>query len=174
MLCVKKILLITAMLLLAPAGHASSDLNQLSNAFEVAWQTVGGPPPPIGIALVALTETDRTTLGIVDGRGVRITEVASGGIADRLGIKVNDIVVAFNGVSVRSPEELVAAVRARDPSSTPNFELYSRSVNAAPQTSGQSTGGSNTGVIDCGPNPTVECAMNMLRDSWLKLREAIK
>jgi S1-C subfamily serine protease len=166
-------------------AQAGTDLSELLRQLDVAWQSVVGTssatassagaaavgysavitPQPIGVAMTALTESDRIALGIADGRGVRITQVVLGGIADGLGIKPDDIVVGFNGTPVHAPEELASAVRSRDPSITPSVELHIVSARQSIQAAQPE---------DCGPNPTPECAIRKLRGSWKRLREAVR
>lgn len=158
---------------LGSVAHASPDLGRLATEFDAAWAAAGGPPPPLGVAFVALTEDERSMLGITDGRGVRLTDVNTGSLGERLGLNVNDIVVGFNGNPVRSGEEFVDLVRSRDPSTTPYFETFAlNSVDSSAASAPASQ--SESAPIDCGPNPTVECAMRLLRDSWSKLREVMK
>lgn len=160
------------------ATHASPDLGRLATEFDAAWIAAGGPPPPLGVAFVALTEQERSMLGITDGRGVRLIAVDTGSLGERLGLHVNDIVVGLNGNPVRSGEEFVDLVRSRDPAVTPYFEVFTHNSASSPPAgapdASASASQSESAPIDCGPNPTVECAIQMLRDSWSKLREVMK
>lgn len=157
---------------LCVSASASTELGRLASEFDAAWAAAGGPAPPLGVSLVSLTDSERSMLGITDGRGVRLTGVDQGSLGERLGLKVNDIVVGLNGSPVHSGEEFVSLVRSRDPARSPYFELLAQ-ASAAP-TMGAPAAQSDAAPIDCGPNPTVECSMRMLRESWSKLREALK
>ncbi|WP_291916711.1 PDZ domain-containing protein [Limnohabitans sp.] len=149
----------------------ASDMGALSRQFESAWHQVAGRPPPIGVALAPLIEVERTQLGVTDGRGVRITAVLPGSTAERMGLKARDIVLAFNGVPVHSPQELAQAVSMRDPHVMPVVELHATSAGAAPA---PWPGAVNAPITDCGPNPTLECSARLLRDSWRQLRDALR
>jgi membrane-associated protease RseP (regulator of RpoE activity) len=155
------------------AAKASADLGRLAIEFETAWAAAGGPAPPLGVALVDLTENERSTLGITDGRGIRLTAVNAGSLGERLGLEVNDIIVGLNGNPVRSGEEFVNLARSRDPAVIPYFEVFISNSASSPA-AGAPMPQTGSTPIDCGPNPTVECAMQMLRDSWSKLREAVR
>lgn len=152
---------------------ASTALGQLANQFDAAWVAAGGVAPPLGVSLVDLTIDERTTLGIADGRGVRLIAVDSGSLGERLGLKANDIVVGLNGSPVRSGEEFVNLVRSRDTARPPSFELFTYTPMSS-SASGPPAPPPGSTPIDCGPNPTFECAMQVLRESWSKLREAMK
>jgi putative serine protease PepD len=53
-----------------------------------------------------------------DGNGVRITQVQPGGGADRGGLKPGDVVVSVDGVPVTAPEQLIVAIRSKQPGDT--------------------------------------------------------
>lgn len=160
-------------LLICSTVKASTELGRLASEFNAAWAVAQGPAPPLGIAFIALTENERSMLGITDGRGVRLTAVDAGSLGERIGLKVNDIVVGFNGSAVRSGEDLVTLARSRDAAATPRFDLFTHTPSNRPA-AGAAAPQSGATQIDCGPNPTVECAMQLLRDSWSKLREAVR
>ena len=60
----------------------------------------------VGIKLRDLTPEAAESLQLVNARGVEISEVASGSAADRAGIKVGDVAVSMNGVSLESAAQL--------------------------------------------------------------------
>ncbi len=53
-----------------------------------------------------------------DGDGVRIARVASGGGADNAGLQVGDVVVSVDGKPVTAPEQLIVAIRSKEPRDT--------------------------------------------------------
>ena len=53
-----------------------------------------------------------------DGEGVRISRVQPGGGADRAGLKPGDVVVSIDAVPVTAPEQLIVAIRSRQPGDT--------------------------------------------------------
>jgi serine protease Do/serine protease DegQ len=60
----------------------------------------------VGIKLRDLTPEAAESLQLVNARGVEISEVAPGSAADRAGIKVGDVAVSMNGVSLESAAQL--------------------------------------------------------------------
>jgi Do/DeqQ family serine protease len=60
----------------------------------------------VGIKLRDLTPEAAESLRLVNARGVEISEVASGSVADRAGIKVGDVAVSMNGVALESAAQL--------------------------------------------------------------------
>ncbi|MGO9992226.1 MAG: Do family serine endopeptidase [Steroidobacteraceae bacterium] len=60
----------------------------------------------VGIKLRDLTPEAAESLQLVNARGVEISEVAPGSAADHAGIKVGDVAVSMNGVSIESAAQL--------------------------------------------------------------------
>jgi serine protease Do/serine protease DegQ len=60
----------------------------------------------VGIKLRDLTPEAAESLQLVNARGVEISEVAPDSAADRAGIKVGDVAVSMNGVSLESAAQL--------------------------------------------------------------------
>ena len=60
----------------------------------------------VGIKLRDLTPEAAESLQLVNARGVEISEVAPGSAADRADIKVGDVAVSMNGVSIESAAQL--------------------------------------------------------------------
>jgi serine protease Do/serine protease DegQ len=60
----------------------------------------------VGIKLRDLTPEAAESLQLVNARGVEIAEVAPNSAADRAGIKVGDVAVSMNGVSLESAAQL--------------------------------------------------------------------
>jgi len=77
----------------------------------------------VGIKLRDVTPEAAESLQLVNARGVEISEVAPGSAADHAGIKVGDVAVSMNGVSLESAAQTAQRARAaarrskrRDPS----------------------------------------------------------
>jgi len=60
----------------------------------------------VGIKLRDVTPQEAESQQLVNAHGVEISEVAPGSAADRAGIKVGDVVVSMNGVSLESAAQL--------------------------------------------------------------------
>jgi Do/DeqQ family serine protease len=60
----------------------------------------------VGIKLRDLTPEAAESLRLVNARGVEISEVAPGSVADRAGIKIGDVAVSMNGVALESAAQL--------------------------------------------------------------------
>ncbi len=60
----------------------------------------------IGIEILDLTPEDATRLGLADPDGALVKGVLPGGPGDRAGLRVDDVIVAFNGVPVEAPQQL--------------------------------------------------------------------
>jgi tetratricopeptide (TPR) repeat protein len=65
------------------------------------------PPPGID---AALTSVDYAPLGI---RGLRVDAVAAGGVSERAGLRVGDLVLRVDGKPATTAEQLVSRVRSR-------------------------------------------------------------
>jgi membrane-associated protease RseP (regulator of RpoE activity) len=77
------------------------------------------PAPPkapgyLGVQIAPVEAGTRSTYGIAEGvtEGVVIVEAMADSPAAKAGLKAGDVLVRFAGEKVRTPEELVAAVRA--------------------------------------------------------------
>jgi putative serine protease PepD len=53
-----------------------------------------------------------------DGNGVRVARIAAGGGAEKAGLQVGDIVVSVDGKPVTAPEQLIVAIRSKQPGDT--------------------------------------------------------
>lgn len=60
----------------------------------------------IGIEILDLTLEDATRLGLSDTNGALVKGVLPGGPGDRAGLRVDDVIVAFNGEPVEAPQRL--------------------------------------------------------------------
>ncbi|HYJ87457.1 MAG TPA: PDZ domain-containing protein [Pyrinomonadaceae bacterium] len=75
---------------------------------------------PIGKGLFGYEESDSERVPIPNTKmfGVRLDNVSASMPADMAGIKEGDIVIEFDGVPIRTPEELLARIRRAVPYST--------------------------------------------------------
>jgi len=83
----------------------SIPINQARRVAEQIIRTGSATYPIVGVAL------DQAYQGV----GVRISEVTANGPSAAAGVKVGDIVRTVDGQAVTSPEELVVAIRAKQP-----------------------------------------------------------
>lgn len=79
---------------------------------------------PLGIAVRGLTAGEAAATGIDGPDGAMVTRVASGGLADRSGLRVGDVVVACNDVAVPGAAELEAMVSAAAPGEPLRFRVW--------------------------------------------------
>jgi serine protease Do len=75
---------------------------------------------PIGKGLFGYEESDSERVPIPNSKmfGVRLDNVSASMPADMAGIKEGDIVIEFDGVPIRTPEELLSRIRRAVPYST--------------------------------------------------------
>jgi PDZ domain-containing protein len=59
-------------------------------------------------------------------RGLRITEIQSGTVFDRVGLKKDDVVLAVNGIPATDRADLLSKLRSSEPSSTVTVDLERR------------------------------------------------
>jgi serine protease Do len=91
-------------------GFSAPDLRSLPN-FDFKWDDHNG-----GDAPRMFYNTSRGRLGIKaqdteDGKGVKVLDVDDESIADKAGVKENDVITEFNGKAVNTADELAAAAR---------------------------------------------------------------
>ncbi|MBK7583546.1 MAG: trypsin-like peptidase domain-containing protein [Myxococcales bacterium] len=60
----------------------------------------------IGIVVSSLIDEDATRLGLPDASGALVRSVLPGGPADKAGVQADDVITAFEGDAVPSPEKL--------------------------------------------------------------------
>jgi len=72
----------------------------------------------MGIGPRDLGPGDRPVRGVPPGVGVRLNAVLKGGAAQEAGLRPGDVVIAFDGESVRSAQELVRCIQGRKPGDT--------------------------------------------------------
>ena len=59
-------------------------------------------------------------------RGLRITDIQSGTLFDRVGLKKDDVVLSVNGIPAKDRAELLSRLRDAEPSSRITVELERR------------------------------------------------
>jgi len=79
---------------------------------------------PLGIAVRGLTAGEAAETGLAGADGAMVTRVASGGRADRSGLRVGDVVVACNDVAFSGAAELEAMVHAAAPEEPLRFRVW--------------------------------------------------
>jgi hypothetical protein len=79
---------------------------------------------PLGIAVRGLTAGEVAETGLAGADGAMVTRVASGGRADRNGLRVGDVVVACNDVVFSGAAELEAMVHAAAPDAPLRFRVW--------------------------------------------------
>lgn len=69
----------------------------------------------LGVSLQQLTPSLREAMDITSGAGVLITEVVEDSPAEEAGLKMGDVILAFDGQTVSSPRRLTRLVRSAEP-----------------------------------------------------------
>ncbi|WP_210480777.1 S1C family serine protease [Naasia sp. SYSU D00948] len=77
----------------------------------------------MGLAPGPITPQLAQRLGLEDPEGVAVLSVVEGGPADQAGIRPGDLLKAIDGEALRSPEELLGALRRQDPGDRVEVEL---------------------------------------------------
>jgi serine protease Do len=99
-----------------PIRLAKSVLGQLKEKGKVTrgW---------LGVYIQRLTPEAAENLGISGRRGALVSDVTSGGPAEKAGIRSGDVIVAFNGKEIRDEHDLPQAVAAMMPGKTVDVRL---------------------------------------------------
>jgi serine protease Do len=99
-----------------PIQHAKSALDQLKEKGKVTrgW---------LGVYIQRLTPEAAENLGIAGRRGALVSDVTSGGPAEKAGIRSGDVIVGFNGKEINDEHELPQAVGSTKPGKTVNLRL---------------------------------------------------
>jgi len=88
----------------------------INNVKHVADDVIAGRPvnhPYIGVTGQTADPAVASQFGLPASRGAYITDVTAGGPAEKAGIKPGDIVVAVNGKSIATMEDLIGIVRVQ-------------------------------------------------------------
>ena len=90
-------------------------------AVNLAQQIIEGKTPThaqLGVSLSTINSQIAKRYGFSVDEGAYVSAVSSGSGADSAGIKVGDIVTAFDGTKVTSASDLMLAVRSKNPGDT--------------------------------------------------------
>jgi Do/DeqQ family serine protease len=99
-----------------PSNMARSVVNQLITTGRVRRSR-------LGIAIQSMTPDEASKAGLADPRGVRIRSVAPDGPAARAGMRVGDVILAFNGAPVTDSNALRNHVANTPPGSQVKFMI---------------------------------------------------
>jgi len=99
-----------------PIQLAKAVLDQLKNKGKVTrgW---------LGVYIQRITPEAAENLGLADRRGALVSDVTSGGPAEKAGIRSGDVIVAFDGKEVKDEHELPSIVAATKPGKSVNLRL---------------------------------------------------
>ena len=123
-------------------------------AVNLAQQIIEGKTPThaqLGVSLSTINAQTAQRYGFSVDEGAYIAAVSSGSGADSAGLKVGDIVTAFDGKKVASASDLMLAVRSKNPGDTAtvtvNRDGQSQDVQVTlgSDESSQANAGSNSG-----------------------------
>src|SRR5262249_48657463 len=78
----------------------------------------------LGIMVDEMNDEARTAYGLTVRRGALITSVKPDSPADRAGLPVGGLVVAFDGRRIDSPDDLVGAIRSARPGQEVELGYY--------------------------------------------------
>ena len=82
--------------------------------------------PLLGITGTDISAAVQAELGLASRRGAVVDSVQTGSGAEAAGMRVRDVIVAVDGVPLRSMSDLVAEVRRRAPGMTVSFDVRRR------------------------------------------------
>ncbi|MGA8752312.1 PDZ domain-containing protein, partial [Candidatus Deferrimicrobium sp.] len=99
-----------------PIQLAKSVLDQLKDKGKVTrgW---------LGVYIQPLTPETAESLGISGRRGALVSDVTSGGPAEKAGIRSGDVIVGFDGKEIRDQHDLPQLVAATKPGKTADVRL---------------------------------------------------
>jgi len=99
-----------------PIQLAKSVLEQLKDKGKVTrgW---------LGVYIQRLTPEAAENLGLSGRRGALVSDVTSGGPAEKVGIRSGDVIVAFNGKEIKDEHDLPQAVASTKPGKTVDVRL---------------------------------------------------
>ena len=99
-----------------PIQLAKSVLDQLRDKGKVTrgW---------LGVYIQRLTPEAAENLGLSGRHGALVSDVTSGGPAEKAGIRSGDVIVAFNGKEIRDEHDLPQAVASMKPGKTADVRL---------------------------------------------------
>jgi C-terminal processing protease CtpA/Prc len=95
-------------------------LEALENFYTVQYRTLLTQSDSlIGISAAQVDDVLRSHLGLAEGKGVLVTEVADGSPAQQAGIQKNDVIVIVNGQEITGVEGLNKLLEAAGEKATP-------------------------------------------------------
>jgi serine protease Do len=100
---------------------------QIDAAKPIAFQAAEHPQAPVAYMGVASVDASNPQIQFelnppVD-RGAAVVSVVSNGPADRAGLRVGDVIVAFDGRTIETSQELGTAIRSHRPGDTVSVDL---------------------------------------------------
>lgn len=92
----------------------------------IEYRTLGKPVPRgyLGVGLTDLTPELRTHFGVPQESGVMVSKVDAGSPADKAGVKVGDILTAFDGKPVATTFDLRQRIRGADDGAAATLEVW--------------------------------------------------
>lgn len=92
----------------------------------IEYRVLGKPVPRgyLGVGLTDLTSELRTHFGVPQESGVMVSKVDAGSPADKAGLKVGDILTAFDGKPVASSFDLRQRIRGADDGAAATLEVW--------------------------------------------------
>ncbi len=84
-----------------------------AHAAQIPTPMAGGPY--MGVGIMDVDDARARTLKMKETRGAEVTRVDPGGPAERAGLKVDDVILEYNGQPVQSMEQLQRLVRESVP-----------------------------------------------------------
>jgi S1-C subfamily serine protease len=74
--------------------------------------------PYLGVSAVPITPDLQQQLGLHQSSGALVQEVGGGSPAEKAGLQAGDVIVSVEGKPIHTPEDLIAAIRSRNPGDT--------------------------------------------------------
>ena len=104
-------------------GHVTRHQDHPGAATEPAEPAAGGDGPFLGVRVQAAPPALRDQLGLAADEGVVVDVVAPKSPAAKVGIRVNDILVALNATKLSTPEGLREQLHKHQPGETVTLSL---------------------------------------------------
>jgi len=121
------------------AGAGSAENVGFSIAMNAAKPVIframnhpAAPSPYLGVSTTTVGPGLAAQYGLAVNHGALAVEIVPGGPAQKAGVRMGDVIVAFDGKAVNGSEDLGAAILARNPGDTVTIKVVRR--NGATQT----------------------------------------